>query len=126
MNGGDFDRIMGVHATSASRRGVIAGLSRGLFGALSLALVGSIGAAEANAKARKGKKKRRRKHKKTGSAGTPASPSSPATGPGSCPFVNSGSFEFTKGRMAQTFLPPKSGKLTEATIYLVDNPSFSL
>jgi hypothetical protein len=40
--------------------------------------------------------------------------------------VNVGSFEFTKGRMAQTFLPPKAGQLTEASIYLVDNPSFSL
>ena len=40
--------------------------------------------------------------------------------------MNTGSLEFTKGRMAQTFLPPKAGQLTEASVDSVDNPSFSL
>jgi hypothetical protein len=126
MDGVEFARVIKVHATSASRRGVVAGLSRGLVGALSLALVGSASDAEADAK---GKRKRRRKKRRKTSAGaadTPTGPSTPATGPGSCLLSNTGAFEFTKGRMAQTFLPPKGGQLTEATIYLVENPSFSL
>jgi hypothetical protein len=122
----ESDRLSRVHATGATRRRVVAGLGRGLVGALSLALLGSATVAEVDAKGKHKRRRKRRKKQGAGSSSTPTGSSSPATGPGSCPFVNIGSFEFTKGRMAQTFLPPKAGQLTEATVYLVDNPSFSL
>ena len=128
MNEGVFDRIMRVRATSASRRGVVAGLGRGFVGALSLALVGSSGAAEADAK---GKKKRRRKHKRKRGATsspqtTPSSPQTPPTGPGFC-ALDGPDMWVTTGRVAQTFLPPKAGQLTQAAIFLESNPAnFSL
>lgn len=98
----EFDRLIGVHAASASRRGVIAGLGRGLFAALSLALVGSAGLADADAK-----RKKRRKHK---------------TGPGYCALDGS-TLWVTTGRVAQTFLPPKGGQLTQAAVFLQSNPA---
>jgi hypothetical protein len=115
-----------VHATGATRRRVVAGLGRGLLGSLSLALLGSVSIAEVDAKGKHKRRRKRRKKQGADSASSPTGPSAPATGPGSCPFVNNGWHELTSGRMAQTFLPPKAGQLTEATIYLVNNPSFSL
>lgn len=130
MEGMDFDRFIRARAAGTSRRGVIAGLGRGLAGIASVALVGSLSAVSVDARGKKKQKKQTKKRRKkgSGSPSVPAGPSSPppATGPGSCPVVNAGAFEFTKNRVAQTFLPPQGGQLTEATIYLVDNPSLSL
>ena len=73
----EFDRLTRVHATGASRRGVITVLGGGLLSALSLALVGGTGVSVADAK---GKKKHRRKKKhKHQSAGSPP----PSTDPDS-------------------------------------------
>ena len=152
MDEQEFDQLIRAHVTGASRRGVVAGLGSGLLAALSLALVGSAGVGSAAAKGKsranananhqpdgnlaeaEGKKKRRRRRKKKHKQNAPVSPPPPPVdsgsppppiGPGSCP-IEAGGFEFTKGRMAQTFLPPQGGQLTQATVYLVDNPSFSL
>lgn len=133
MDAQEFDRLTRVHATGASRRGVIAVLGGGLMSALSLALVGSAGVSVADAK---GKKKHRRKKKhKHQSAGSPppstdpGSPSDqpgnqppPVTGPGFC-APSTAAIRTTSGRFAQTFFPPQGGQLTSATVYLQKNPA---
>src|SRR4051812_18532803 len=127
----EFDRLTRVHVTGASRRGVVAGLGRGLVAALSLALIGGASSADAEAK---GKKHRRHKHKKKhqqSSGGTPTDPGTPAgpgsppppptTGPGSCAKTGQG-VRATNARFSQTFFPPPGGQLLKAMIYLRKNP----
>src|SRR5262245_19843471 len=137
MEAQEFDMLTRVHATEASRRGVVAGLGRGLVAALSLALIGSANIDEADAKRKHKKHKKPNKHKKhkqngAGSPtdpGTPTGPTSPPslpTGPGYC-ALEGPTLVFTKGRVAQTFLPPKGGQLTKAAVFLKSNPAdFSL
>src|SRR5262245_8339142 len=59
MDDKDFDYLTRTHITGASRRGVVAGLGRGLAAALSLGLLGSASVAEADAKGRRKKHKQR-------------------------------------------------------------------
>jgi hypothetical protein len=116
----EFDRLTRVHTTGASRRGIVAGLGRGLFAALSLALVGSASVADADAKRKKRhrKHKKHKKHKKTPTA---------LTGPGYCALGGQAELWVTTGRVAQTFLPPTGGQLTQAAVFLQSNPAnFSL
>jgi hypothetical protein len=135
MEAQEFDRLTRVHTTGASRRGVVAGLGRGIVAALSLALIGSTGIADADAKRKKRKHKKHKKHKQKGAGsttdpGTPSGPTSPPpslpTGPGYC-ALEGPALWMTTGRVAQTFLPPKGGQLTKAAVFLQSNPdNFSL
>jgi len=110
MEAQEFDILTRVHATGATRRGVVAGLGRGMVAALSLALIGSTGVADADAKGKKQKK--HKKHTKPQAA----------TGPGYC-ALDGPALWVTTGRVAQTFLPPKGGQLTKAAIFLQSNPA---
>jgi hypothetical protein len=131
MEAQEFDRLTRVHTTGTSRRGVVTGLGRGLVAALSLALIGSAGVADADAKRKHKKHKKHKKHHKAGvgsptDPGTPTGPTSPdpslPIGPGYCALEGPALLVST-GRVAQTFLPPQGGQLTKAAVFLQGNPA---
>jgi hypothetical protein len=121
-----------------SRRGLLAGGSTGLMALLIATRDGQDALASRTRDTHAAAKKRHKKHKKKQSQTVPPPPASPpppsssppppATGPGFCGFAGAAVVALGgRRRIAQTFLPPRSGQLMAAQIYLAANPAnFSL
>jgi hypothetical protein len=137
MDGSSFDRLAKAFTEPRSRRG----LSRLLGGLAVGGPLALLGVTESEAKKKKKvtlchegqtisvSKKAKKKHLKHGDTlgECPTSPPGPVTGPGKCGNPSGAGGGMSTRRFAQTFLPPRSGQLTQAEIFLILNPdNFSL